>query len=179
MTQLLKKLINILTFRMVNILLVLASVIGMLFGLYLQKYQNLEPCPLCIFQRVGLIGMGVISLLVFIHHPKSALQRRIYSGLALLSIGWSVTVAGRHVWLQHLPPDQVPSCGPGLDFWMDTFPILEVFKLVLSGSGECAKVSWTFLGLSLPTWSLIYFSGLAILLIWQLIQPIRLFKDKI
>lgn len=162
------------TYRFVNLLLVIAAVVGTGFALFLEHgAQALEPCPLCIFQRVGLIAMGVFALIAFIHHPKKALTRRLYSFLALLGIGWSTGVAARHVWLQHLPPDQVPSCGPGLNFWLDSFPMAEVVKLVLSGSGECAEIDWTFLGLSLPTWSLAFFSVLLLLVLWQLIKPFR------
>lgn len=161
------------TYRFVNLILVIAAGIGMAFALYLEHGQGLEPCPLCVFQRVGLMIMGIFALLAFIHHPKKALTRRLYSLLALLGIGWSTGVAARHVWLQHLPPDQVPSCGPGLNFWLDSFPMAEVVKLVLSGSGECAEIDWTFLGLSLPTWSLAFFSVLLLLVLWQLIKPFR------
>lgn len=162
-----------LTYRFVNLLLVIAAVIGMVFALYLEHVQGLEPCPLCVFQRVGLMIMGIFALLAFIHHPKKPLTRRIYSFFALLGIGWSVGVAARHVWLQHLPPDQVPSCGPGLNFWLDSFPMAEVVKLVLSGSGECAEIDWTLLGLSLPTWSLVFFSALLLLVLWQVVKPFR------
>ena len=158
------------SYRFVSGLLFLASVIGMSFALYLEHVQGLEPCPLCIFQRIGLIGLGVISLIAFLHNPKSNVFKRFYSFLGLLSILWSVGVAGRHVWLQHLPPDQVPSCGPGLNYWVDTLPLKAVFENVLKGSGECAKIDWTFLGQSIPTWSLLFFSILAVISLWQIFR---------
>ncbi len=83
---------------------------------------------------------------------------------------WSVGVAARHVWLQHLPPDQVPSCGPGLDYLVDALPLKTVFQQVLTGSGECAMVDWTFLGQSLPFWSLVFFCILLMLCLWQLVR---------
>ena len=95
------------TYRLVSALLVLTSIIGISFALYLEHVQGLEPCPLCIFQRIGLIGMGLIALVAFIHNPISNGFKRFYALLATLSIGWSVGVAARHVWLQHLPPDKV------------------------------------------------------------------------
>lgn len=158
------------SYRMVSLLLFLASIVGMAFALYLQYYQKLEPCPLCIFQRVGLMGMGLISLIAFLHHPKALWTRRTYALLATLSVGWSFLVAARHVWLQHLPPEDVPACGPGLDYWLDTFPLKDVVQKVLHGSGECAVIDWTFLGQSLPTWALVFFSGLLLLNLWQLIR---------
>lgn len=158
------------SFRMISGLLFLGSVIGMAFALYLEHVQGLEPCPLCIFQRVGLIGLGVISLIAFIHNPVSHAFKRVYAFLGTLAILWSAGVAMRHVWLQHLPPDEVPSCGPGLDYWLDTLPLKSVFEQVLKGSGECAKVDWTLFGQSLPVWSFAFFVVLAIVSIWQIFR---------
>lgn len=157
-------------YRLVSAVLVLASIIGISFALYLEHVQGLEPCPLCIFQRIGLIGMGLIALVALIHNPISNAFKRFYALLATLSIGWSVGVAARHVWLQHLPPDKVPSCGPGLDYLVDALPMKAVFKEVLSGSGECAAIDWTFLGQSLPVWSLLYFSLILLTCLWQLFR---------
>ncbi|WHP04671.1 disulfide bond formation protein B [Acinetobacter corruptisaponis] len=161
-------------YRLVSAVLVLASIIGISFALYLEHVQGLEPCPLCIFQRIGLIGMGLIALVAFIHNPISTAFKRFYALLATLSIGWSVAVAARHVWLQHLPPDKVPSCGPGLDYLVDALPMKAVLKEVLSGSGECAAIDWTFLGQSLPVWSLLYFSLILLICLWQLFRKYRL-----
>jgi len=161
------------SYRMVCFLLFLASSAGIGFALYLQFYQHLEPCPLCIFQRIGLIGMGVVSLIAALHNPKALWLRRIYSGLATLGILWSVAVASRHVWIQHLPPEDVPACGPGLDYWLQTFPIDSVIKKVLHGSGECAKVDWTLLGWSLPHWALLFFVVLLLINLYQLIRRTR------
>lgn len=159
-----------LSYRVVSGLLFVASVIGMSFALYLEHVQGLEPCPLCVFQRLGLIGLGFMSLLAWIHHPKRRVVRAIYAGLGSLSILWSTAVAARHVWLQHLPPDQVPSCGPGLDYLVDALPLKGVLQQVLSGSGECAVIDWTFLGQSLPFWSFIFFLGLLLPSLWQMIR---------
>jgi len=145
--------------------------------------QGLEPCPLCIFQRIGLIGLGIISFIAFLHNPKTNGMKRLYAFLGSLSILWSAGVAARHVWLQNLPPDKVPSCGPGLDYWLETLPMKSVFQQVLSGSGECAKVDWTFLGQSLPVWSLVFFSILLLVSLWQLFRkyqtaPVKRLRDK-
>ena len=158
------------SYRFVSGLLFLASVIGLGFALYLEHAQGLEPCPLCIFQRIGLIALGIFSLIAFIHNPRANAVKRMYTFLGTLGILWSTGVAARHVWLQNLPPDQVPSCGPGLDYWLDTLPLKSVFQEVLQGSGECAKVDWTFLGQSLPVWSFIFFGILAIVSLWQLFR---------
>ena len=157
-------------YRFINGLLVLASIVGMSFALYLEHVKGLDPCPLCVFQRVGLMAMGIFALIAFLHNPASNLMKRMYALLATLSIGWSVGVAARHVWLQTLPPNQVPSCGPGLNYLIDALPLKTVLNEVLTGSGECAAIDWTFLGQSLPVWSLVFFSVLLLICLWQLFR---------
>ena len=163
------------TYRNLQVFLVLMAVIGMSFALfYLQRHLGLSPCPLCIFQRVGLIVMGGFALISALFNPKSKVVRLILWLGSLAGIGWATAVAARHVWLQHLPADQVPSCGPGLNYWMDTLPILQVFKEVFAGSGECAEIAWRFMGLSIPEQSLILFSILLIvhvLILWRIVRP--------
>lgn len=161
---------RVLNYRVISALLFLGSVIGMAFALYLEHVQGLEPCPLCVFQRVGLIGLGIISLIALLHNPVSNVGKRTYALLGTISILWSAGVAARHVWLQNLPPDKVPSCGPGLDYLVDVLPMKTVLQQVLSGSGECAVVDWTFLGQSLPVWSFLFFSVLALISLWQLFR---------
>ena len=161
----------------------LASIAGMAFALYLEHGQGLNACPLRVFQRIGLIGLGIISLIALLHNPKSNAMKRGYAFLGSLSILWSVGVAARHVWLQNLPPDQVPSCGPGLDYWLETLPMKSVLQQVLNGSGECAAIDWTFLGQSLPVWSLVFFSILLLISLWQLFRkyqtaPVKRLRDK-
>lgn len=158
------------SYRMINGLLLLASVVGMSFALYLEHVRGLAPCPLCIFQRVGLITMGVFALVGFLHNPKARVLKVLYSLLATLGILWSFAVAARHVWIQHLPANEVPSCGPGLNYLVDVLPMRDVLAQVLTGSGECANIDWTFLGLSLPMWSLMFF---AVLLVLNLVQLFR------
>lgn len=154
--------------------LALASVVGMGFAYaYLQRTVGLDPCPLCIFQRLGLIAMGAFGLLACMFNPKSiALRIGLMAG-ALLGMAWSIGWALRHVWLQHLPPDQVPSCGPGLNYWVDTLPIAQVIAQVFKGSGECAAIDWTFLGFSIPELSLAFFGVLAAMIIWAMVRAKR------
>lgn len=159
-----------LSYRFVSGILVIASIVGMSFALYLEHFKGLAPCPLCIFQRVGLMAMGVFALIAFIHNPVKNGIKRLYATLAGLSILWSVGVAARHIWIQHLPPSEVPSCGPGLDFLVQVLPLQEVFAQVLTGSGECAKIDWTFLGQSMPVWSCLFFAGLLCICIWQIFR---------
>ncbi|MCP1313491.1 MULTISPECIES: disulfide bond formation protein B [unclassified Halomonas] len=132
-------------------------VLMMTVALVLEHVVGLEPCPLCIFQRVAVIAAGIVFLVAALHNPKGRVGKAIYGVLGLASIGTGAFIAGRHVWLQHLPASEVPSCGPGLDYMMDILPLRDVVSLVLTGSGECAEIDFTFLGLSLPAWTLIGF----------------------
>lgn len=134
------------------------------FAIFSQFQWGLQPCPLCIFQRIAFAALGLVLLIGAIHNPTSKL-RWIYMATALVPAFIGSAIAGRHVWLTHLPSDQVPSCGPGLNFLMDAFPLWNVIKTVLTGSGECAKVDWTFLGLSMPAWSLAWFVGLTVVVV--------------
>jgi disulfide bond formation protein DsbB len=131
------------------------------FALYSQSAWGLKPCPLCIFQRIAFIALGLVFLIGGLHAPRSANGRRAYGLLAMIPALAGIGIASRHVWLTHLPPDQVPSCGPPLEFMMESNPLTDVIKMVLTGSGECAKVDWHFLGLSMPEWSLAWFLVLA------------------
>ena len=138
----------------------------MAYALFAQYFLNLEPCPLCIFQRVAVISMGIIFLICSLLEPKSSLAKIISSTLFVTAGSFGVAVASRHVWLQNLPSDQVPGCGPGLDFMMSTFPINEVFEMVFNGSGECATIDLSFLSLSMPAWVIICSLFLIAYAIW-------------
>jgi disulfide bond formation protein DsbB len=105
---------------------------------------------------VGFMGMALFALLAALHNPER-LGRRVYGSLIGVSAAFGALVAGRHVWLQSLPPDQVPECGPGLNYMLETMPLTDVLSKVFLGSGSCAEVHWTFLGLSMPGWTLIWF----------------------
>lgn len=118
--------------------------------------QGLEPCPLCIFQRVAFFALGGVLLLATLHGPRGW-GRRVYGVLGLIAAGIGAGIAGRHVWLQNLPEDKVPECGPGLEYLREAFPLSKVIETVLSGSGECADVQWQMFGLSMPAWTLIIF----------------------
>ena len=130
-------------------------------ALYFQHVMGLEPCPLCIFQRVFVIGLGVVMIAGLVHNP-GAFWRKCYGGIVVLFGVLGISVAGRHVWLQHLPEDQVPECGPGLDYMLEAFPLGETLQMVFTGSGECAEVQWTLFGLSIPAWTLLIFVGLTV-----------------
>jgi len=145
-------------------------VIGLMaYALFAQYVQGYEACPLCIFQRVALIALGLVLLVGALHAPVGA-GARAYGLLGVIAAAAGIGIAGRHLYLQSLPPDQVPACGPGLDYLWDTFPMLDMLRLVFTGSGECAEVNWSFLGLSMPGWVLIWFvilGGVALVANWK------------
>jgi disulfide bond formation protein DsbB len=151
-----------LSFRQLCALGFAACLGGMAFVLYLQHYEGLAPCPMCVFQRVAMVAAGLAFLAGALHAPRGS-GRWAYSGLALLSAGAGAGIAARHVWLQNLPPDQVPACGPTLDYLMDMLPFTEVVTTILKGDGNCALIDWSLFGLSLPGWAFVAFAGLAVL----------------
>lgn len=163
-----------LNFRTLCALLFGFCVIATLIAIfYFQKHLGLEPCPLCIFQRIGLWVMGLFAFLGMVINPKKAgAKLSLFGGMAIGTL-WGLFVAGRHVWLQHLPADEVPACGPGLNYWVDTLPVMQVFEEVLKGSGECALIDWTFLGLSIPMQTLILFAVILCLLLAQFSKIIK------
>jgi protein dithiol:quinone oxidoreductase len=143
----------------VFIALACAGLLG--YALYTEHFQGLIPCALCMTQRFFFACTGAFALLAALHDPATT-GRRIYAGLMTLVSALGAGVAGRQVWLQHLPEDQVPACGPSLEYILDTLPLSEAFTTLMMGDGNCAEVQWTFLGQSMPTWSLIWFVILAI-----------------
>jgi len=147
-----------------------ASLLG--FAYYNQYVDYLDPCPLCIFQRVVFFFMAVFAILAVIHNPGRVGQR-IYAWLIVLSAVVGASIAGRHVWLQSLPPGEVPECGPGLNYMLENFPITEVLSNVLRGSGSCAEVIWSFMGLSMPNWTLIWYVGLGCVTLWVAYRQVK------
>ena len=123
-------------------------------ALYLQHAVGLAPCPLCILQRLAFFAVGAFCLLGALF-PGRLIGRLAAGGICLSALSGAL-LAARHVWLQNLPADQIPECGPGLDFILNTFPLSKALDLILSGSGECAEIQWQFLGLTLPGWSLVW-----------------------
>lgn len=152
--------------RSCNCLAFFAAVGAMAFALYLEHVDGLEPCPLCVFQRVAMIATALIFFIAFAHNPNTVGQR-IYAVLAIIASGTGVAIAARHSWLQHLPPDEVPACGPGLNYLLEAFPMVDVFQIVFNGSGECASIDWQFLGLTLPEATLLVFVGFIAFAIFQ------------
>lgn len=137
--------------------LICAGLIG--YALYAQFKLGLDPCPLCIFQRIGIVALGVVFLVAALHNPRNW-GTGVYAALIAIAALATVAVAARQLYIQHLPPGAIPSCGAPLSMMMKFMPLTAVIRKVLSGSGECGIVNWTFLGLAMPAWVLIWAVGL-------------------
>ncbi|MGB0496289.1 MAG: disulfide bond formation protein B [Kangiellaceae bacterium] len=136
---------------------------------YFQYVEGMEPCPLCIFQRVAVFILGLWFLIQGIHNPLSASKWNVFYNMAgIISVMLGGAISARHAYLQSLPPGEVPACGPSLDYLVDMLPFMEVLDVVLKGSGECAEISWKMLGFSMPMWLLFFFVGVFALLVWRL-----------
>ncbi len=153
---------SLLTFRLIAFIIFISSLASIITALIMQHMFEMEPCPLCITQRLFVMGAGGIAFIAFLHNPLARLLKCGYAaiGLALSLIGGGVSA--RHVWLQSLPEDQAPACGPGLEYMFDTFPLMEALTLLFKGDGNCADVVWSFLGLSIPGWTLVLFGVFAV-----------------
>lgn len=145
-----------------------ASLLG--YGYYLQFAKDLEPCPLCILQRLCLLATGIAFLVAAIAHPVRRWAAHVFGGVIAACALTGLSIAGRHVWLQYTPEDKRPACGPGFDFLFDTFGPIGSLQRILRGSGECGKVDWTFLGFSIPEWTLLWF---VILTVYAIVLSFR------
>ena len=148
--------------------LVCAAMMG--YAIYAERVLGFEPCPLCMFQRVGVVALGVVFLLAALHNPASLRGARAWGVLLLVTAAFPGYVAGRHVYIQSLPEGSVPACGASLDYMLDVFPFTTVLQKVLFGAGECQKIDWAFLGLAMPAWVLI---GVVALAAWAALVNLR------
>ncbi|NND89723.1 MAG: disulfide bond formation protein B [Granulosicoccus sp.] len=150
----------------------LTAVVGLMsYAIYAERVLYLDPCPLCITQRLFYIGIGCFALIGLLSVRRLRMQQIAAGLMALMATGGLVT-AGRQVWLQHLPADKVPECGPGLAYWMENEPWLRTLSLLFKGDGNCAEVVWTFLGFSMGEWSFAWF------VLFFVVALVMLFKQR-
>ena len=156
--------------RLVFVGLVLLAIVSMLFArVYLQGFLGLDACPLCMTQRAFVVAWGVIALVAALHNSQG-LGSRIYATLCGIAAWGGAAVAARHVWLQNLPEDLVPACGPSLDYMLENLPFEDTLSTVLAGDGNCAQVSWSLLGFSIPEQTLIIFCITIVVCLWQAVR---------
>ena len=150
-------------------LLVFLSCISLLAAAFYFEYVlYLDPCPLCMMQRIAVLLVGLVGLVGFL--VKTNTGHVVVSALMGIAAIFGISVAGRHVWIQNLPADQVPTCGPSLEYMVDTLPWAEVLTIMLRGNGNCADLSWSFLGLSMPMWVLLWFVGFLFLAVALIVR---------
>lgn len=154
--------------RLMNLLLAFFCHELLIAAYYFQYVKGLDPCPLCIVQRIVVLSIGLWFLMLGLTNAKAGgLFNRLCNCLGALSALVGIVASARQVWLQHLPPDQVPTCGPGLDYMMDVFSTSEILKELFVGSGECAKVDWLLFGFSMPQYMLAFFSTMFLFTFWR------------
>lgn len=157
------------SFRTTNIVVFLACVGLIATAYYMEYVMYLDPCPLCMVQRYIIILLGLACLVAFLHNPQKR-GKISYSIVQLALCAGGAAASGRHVWLQNAPTDKIPECFPGIETIFARNPFFDALAIVFGGTGECAEVSWTFLGLSIPGWTLVAFVCFAIVAVFQIIQ---------
>jgi len=141
-----------------------------LASFYFQFVQHLEPCPICITQRFVFMLLSVLFLVGWIAKFQRPVFRYSHNGLVILVSLLGVGVSGRQIWLQHLPADQAPACGPGLNYMLENLPVGKTLHLLFYGAGECAQVDWTLLGFSMAEWAFVCFVLFALVGVWNIVR---------
>jgi len=157
------------TFRFRFLLGFAICVALMAYAYYVQFDLGIEPCPLCIFQRLAVIAMGIFFLIGGLHAPRGG-GRRAYALLVLLAAAAGAAIAAYHLWVQHLPPDPTAACTPGWNYWVENYSVRYAWSKTLAsaftGHADCGVVNWSFLGLAMPFWTLLSFIGLGAAALW-------------
>ena len=151
--------LNRLTARHLFLFVWISASILIAVALYMQYVMGLLPCALCMTQRVFVIATGVMALLAWLHNPR-IYGIRVYAVLGALMAVIGSAFSIRHLWLQNLPEELAPACGPSLSYLFESFPLTEALSILLQGDGNCAVVEWSLFGITIPGWTLIAFIGL-------------------
>ena len=155
--------------RQLNLLAAIGCAALIAIALYMQYAMDLKPCYLCILQRGFVLAIGLVLLIAAIHNPARGGQR-LYNGLAMLMVLGGAGFSLRQLWLQSLPKDQVPACGPPAEYLFDALPFKEALGLMFRGDGNCAEIQWSLFGISIPGYTLMAFTGLFALCLWQVLR---------
>ena len=150
------------------ILLGCAGLLGS--AIFVEPFKSMDACPMCMMQRAVFALIAVLCVLPLLHNP-ARLGQRIYASITALASIAGAAIASRQLWLQSLPEDKVPACGPGLEYMLDVFPILDVIAMAIKGTGDCAEVQWTLASISIPGWSLLAFILITLTCVWIFLKP--------
>jgi disulfide bond formation protein DsbB len=157
--------------RKINLAALLVCCLLLAISGYLQFYKGIVPCPLCVIQRLAILVLALVFFVGTLYSHTRSLTAKVHSMAIMLFAGIGAGAAIRQIWLQHLPVDQLPaSCGPDLGYVLSNFPLFQALQLIFAGTGECAKVTWRFLDLTLPEWALMFFLIFIGLSIFQLVR---------
>lgn len=157
--------------RHINLFGLLLCVLLLLVAAYLQFALHLQPCPLCIIQRIIIVALGLLFLVGALHIPPLKLWRRVHGAVIALVGSLGIATAARHIWLHHLPTDQIPPCGPGIDYLLQTLPLHQMLSVMLQGgTADCARDTWTLLYLTIPEWNILFFGIFTALGLWHLLR---------
>jgi disulfide bond formation protein DsbB len=156
-------------FRALSSITVLVSIALLAAAYYFELVVGLEPCPMCMMQRIVVFVLGWIALIAAIHNPEQRFGRVSYAITAGLVSLAGVAIAIRHSWIQAYPPEDIPDCGAPLEYMLDILPFQEILTYMLTGSASCTEVSWSFLGLTMPNWMIVVFIGYSVyaFLLWR------------
>lgn len=155
--------------RQLNLLAAIGCAALIAIALYMQYAMDLKPCYLCILQRGFVLAIGLVLLIAAIHNPARRGQR-LYNSLGMLTALGGAGFSLRQLWLQSLPKDQVPACGPPAEYLFDALPFKEALGLMFRGDGNCAEIQWSLFGISIPGYTLMAFTGLFALCLWQVLR---------
>jgi disulfide bond formation protein DsbB len=150
----------------------LLVVLSLSYAIYLQFFKSIEPCSLCVFQRLAYVVYALVVVVALIHHPERW-GLRVYAFITLLPLSLGLLLSVRQAWIQSLPADHVPGCGPGLNFLLQEFAVSKVVRVVWAGSSDCAIVTWRFLNLSMAVWSALLFCVLILLSLIVLLRRLH------
>jgi disulfide bond formation protein DsbB len=157
------------SFRIINLIGFILAVVLLIASYYFEYVEGLQPCLLCLLQRWAMGLVAIVLLIATVHNPRQV-GIHIYAAITFVVAIVGIVASARQVWLQHLPSRSTEVCVPGLNFLLQTRPLPEVIKIMFRGSRECAEATWSFLGLTMAQWALIFFVIFALLGLFQLFR---------
>ena len=139
---------------------------------YFEYVLYLDPCPLCMTQRLGTVMIGVGFFLAFLSRNTRWLLL-VALLFTLAAAVFSTWVADHQIWMQGLPKEEVPACGPSMNYLIETLPLTDLLSVMLNGDGNCAEIVWSLWGMSMPEWTRICFIGFVLAAVYAIFHTIK------